>query len=263
MARDGETLDRLAGDWRIFQLRRGHRFSTDDLMTAWTAARAQPAARRLLDLGSGIGSVGLLTMWKLGAEAELLGVEVQPVSLELARRTAAYNRVCNRAEFRPGDLRDPELLAGERPFELITGSPPYIPPERGVQSPHPQRAAARIELHGDVFDYCRAAAWVLSPEGRFCFCHAAADPRPEPAIQSAGLRLLRRQDVVFRAGQPPLIALFTCGFSHQEPPRTAPEFVIRDENGRWTDEYLAMRREMGTVVWNQDHGGESRRAVGP
>ena len=28
------TLDILAGDWRIFQLRAGHRFSADDLLTS-------------------------------------------------------------------------------------------------------------------------------------------------------------------------------------------------------------------------------------
>ena len=30
---DDITLDILAGDWRIFQLRTGHRFSADDLLT--------------------------------------------------------------------------------------------------------------------------------------------------------------------------------------------------------------------------------------
>lgn len=50
------TFDILAGAWRIFQLRHGHRFSTDDLLTAWAAVRANPEARRLLDLGAGIGS---------------------------------------------------------------------------------------------------------------------------------------------------------------------------------------------------------------
>ena len=30
-----ETFDAISGHFRIFQLRRGHRFSTDDLLTAW------------------------------------------------------------------------------------------------------------------------------------------------------------------------------------------------------------------------------------
>lgn len=245
-----ETLDHLAGTWRIYQLKRGHRFSADDVLTAWTAARALPSARRLLDLGSGIGSVGLLTLWRLGLEARLVGVEVQAVSVGLARRTAAHNGLTDRVEFRHGDLRDPEAWRGEAPFPLITGSPPYLPAARSVASPHPQRAGARIELRGDVYDYCRAAARTLASGGRFCFCHAAADPRPEDAIRAAGLTLVCRQDVIFRADQPPLIALFECAFDGQRNDR--PPLLLRDAAGRWTDEYLAMRREMGTVVHNRE-----------
>jgi len=241
-----ETLDRLAGDWKIYQLKGGHRFSTDDLMTAWTAARARPQADSLLDLGCGIGSVGLLTLWKLPPCATLVGVEVQELSLELARRTVAHNGLASRVELVLQDLRE---FRSPRRFPLITGSPPYIPASKGVASPHPQRAGARLELKGDVFDYCRAAALHLAQGGQFCFCHAAADPRPEPAIEAAGLRLLHRHEVVFRPGQPPLIALFTCGWEGQREPDAT--FRIRGEDGRWTEDYLAMRAEMGTIVWNR------------
>lgn len=237
-----ETCDHLAGDWRIYQLKHGHRFSADDLLTAWTAARCSPSALRLLDLGCGIGSVGLLTLWKLPSAASLTGVEVQQVSLELARRTVAYNGLEHRVRLHHHDLR--EFQYPER-FPLITGSPPYFPEGTALRSPHPQRAAARLELHGDVFDYCRAAARHLEPQGRFVFVHAAGDPRPERAIEQAGLRLLRRQDVHVRPGKA-LIALFTCGPSGVR--QEARPFLIRDERNRWTDEYLEMRREMGTVL---------------
>ena len=63
--RHGETLDRLAGDWWIFQLERGHRYATDDLAVAWAGLRARPDARRVLELGAGTGSVGLLTLMGL------------------------------------------------------------------------------------------------------------------------------------------------------------------------------------------------------
>lgn len=244
-----ESLDRLAGDWRIFQLRKGHRFSTDDLMTAWTAGRAAPDARRLLDLGSGIGSVGLLTLWQL-PQAHLTSVEVQDMSYALMLKTIAYNGVQQRTDPRRGDLRSPDVLRADERFDLITGSPPYIPRERGVQSPHPQKAAARIELHGSISDYCVTAARHLAPGGRFCFVHAAADPRPEPAVATAGLHLISRQNVVFRSDQPPLIALFVCAAEPQ--PRCDPaDFVIRGRDGLWTDEYIQMRADMGTVVWNK------------
>ena len=30
-----ESLDAVSGHFRVFQLRKGHRFSTDDVLTAW------------------------------------------------------------------------------------------------------------------------------------------------------------------------------------------------------------------------------------
>src|SRR5215510_13753048 len=99
MTTDDLTLDTLAGDWRIFQLRSGHRFSADDLLTAWAAVRAKPAALacvRLLDLGAGVGSVGLLALWKLSPTGHLTMVVVQAVSHALACRTVAYNCLTER-----------------------------------------------------------------------------------------------------------------------------------------------------------------------
>jgi tRNA1(Val) A37 N6-methylase TrmN6 len=233
------TLDILAGDWRIFQLRHGHRFSADDLLTAWAGVQAQPTAQRLLDLGAGIGSVGLLALWKLPPTARLTMVERQTISQALARRTIVYNGLEARVACYQQDLRT--WVGGA--FDLVTASPPYIPPGKGVQPQHPQKAAARFELHGNVFDYCLTAARALAPQGRFCFCHAADDPRPEAAIRQAGLTLVSRQDVYFRASQPPRMALFICAW--QGTRTDLPALVIRDQHGHWTPAYLALRATMG------------------
>jgi len=233
------TLDQLAGHWRILQLRRGHRFSADDLLTAWAAVRAQPKARQLLDLGAGIGSIGLLVLWKLPTRGHLTMVEVQAVSHTLARHTVAYNSLGTRVTLHCMDLR--RWPGGN--FDLVMASPPYLPLARGICPQHAQKAAARFELHGNIFDYCSAAARSLTDTGVFCFSHAADDPRPEQAIASFGLTLVQRQPVCFRATLPPRIALFTCasrGIREDPPP-----LVIRDQEGRWTAEYLSIRAEMG------------------
>jgi tRNA1(Val) A37 N6-methylase TrmN6 len=233
------TLDILAGDWRVFQLRRGHRFSADDLLTAWAAVRAQPRARRLLDLGAGIGSIGLLALWKLPSEGDLTMVEVQALSHALAGRTVAHNGLGDRVTLYLMDLR--HWPGGN--FDLVTACPPYLPLARGVRSQHAQKAAARFELYGNIFDYCRAAARSLADTGVFCFCHAADDLRPEQAIATSGLPLVHRQPVHFRATLPPRIALFTCAWrgAREDP----PPLLIRDQQGRWTADYLSIREEMG------------------
>ena len=166
-------------------------------------------------------------------------VEVQAVSHALARRTVAHNGLTARVTLQLMDLR--RWPGGN--FDLITASPPYRPLARGVRPQHAQAAAARFELQGDVFDYCSAAARSLADTGVFCFCHTADDLRPEQAIATSGLTLVHRQPVYFRATLPPRIALFTCAWrgAREDP----PPLVIRDQAGRWTDEYLSIREEMG------------------
>lgn len=242
------SIDRLAGDWRIFQLRRGHRFSADDLFTAWVASSTCPGARAYADIGAGIGSVGLMTLWKLGPEATLVAVEAQEVSHRLMRRTVALNGLQGRVECRLGDLRDPGSLPERDHFDLVTGSPPYVPLGKGLVSPVPQRAAARMELRGSIFDYAATAARVVRPDGWFVVCFAAADPRGEAAIEAAGLHLRVRQDVIFRGGQPPLVTVLAATRAPGPCARREP-FAIRGADGEWTEAYFALRRAMGTEVW--------------
>lgn len=249
-----ESLDTLAGDWKLFQLKRGHRFSSDDMATAWRAAENAPVASRLLDIGCGIGSVGLLTLWRLNAiaprERTLLGVEAQEVSVGLARRTVRYNGLQDRVRIIHGDLRDPEVLPAGSSFDLITGSPPYIPPGKGLLSPVPQRAGARIELRGSIYDYCAAARRWLAPGGRFCFVMAAADPRTEDAPKQHGFSVLERWDYVFGRQREPHIATLLCARVEDvgEVERRTGRLDIRGSDGNWTDAYLRFRKDMGLAA---------------
>src|SRR4051812_34555129 len=76
---DEESLDALSGHFRIFQLKKGHRYSTDDVLTAWYGTTWCPSAQTALDLGSGIGSVGMLAAWRLQG-TRFVTVEAQDVS---------------------------------------------------------------------------------------------------------------------------------------------------------------------------------------
>src|ERR671926_8192 len=99
----GETLDAISGHFRIFQLRDGHRFSTDDVLTAWYGTTWAPSPARVLDLGSGIGSVGMVAAWRLPG-AHFVTIEAQEESVTLAARSAAYNGLEGRYEIRLGDF---------------------------------------------------------------------------------------------------------------------------------------------------------------
>ena len=240
--RPGETLDRLAGDWWIFQLARGHRYATDDLAVAWAGLRARPAARRVLELGAGTGSVGLLALLGLDPQARLVSVEAQQVSADLMARTLARNDLQASVDLRRGDLRDDAVIPERAAFDLILANPPFLPLGSATPSPVPQRAAARLEQRGDVFDYARRAAAALAPDGAWVFCHARTDPRPPAAIAAAGLRLLSRQELIFREGRGFGLALYTAAFDGAA--ETPPLLHVRDASGDWSEPWRAVRRRL-------------------
>ncbi len=248
-----ETLDAISGHFRIFQLRDGHRFSTDDILTAWYGTTWCPTAHTALDLGSGIGTVGMICAWRLPG-AKFVTVEAQSESVALAKKTARYNGIENRYEIRAGDFRAPEILGAEEKFDLITGSPPYFPLGDGVESEHPQKLACRFELRGTIADYCATAARHLAPGGFFAcvFPHEPAQrARIEAAAKNSNLVIVRKRPVVFREGDAPLIALFGMMRAEDLPEWfrgqtwTEPDLIIRARDGKIHPEYSAVKLAIG------------------
>jgi tRNA1Val (adenine37-N6)-methyltransferase len=248
-----ETLDAISGHFRLFQLRDGHRFSTDDILTAWYGTTWCPTARTALDLGSGIGTVGMICAWRLPG-AKFVTVEAQSESVALAKKSARYNGLTGRYEIREGDFRDPGILHPGEKFDLITGSPPYFPPDAGVKSEHPQKLACRFELRGSIADYCATAAKHLAPGGFFAcvFPHETAQlARVEAATKNSGLVIVRKRPVVFCEGDPALIALFGMMRAEDLPEWfrgqtwTEPELIIRTREGKIHPEYSAVKLAIG------------------
>jgi tRNA1Val (adenine37-N6)-methyltransferase len=244
-----ESLDALSGHFRIYQLRKGHRFSTDDVLTAWYGTTWVPSARRVLDLGSGIGSVAMIAAWRLPG-ARFTTIEAQDEGVRLARKSAEYNGLLDRYEIRHGDFRGPNLLsAGER-FDLVLGSPPYFPRGTGIEGEHPQKAACRFELRGDIRDYCAVASAHLDAGGVFaCVFPEEQRARVEQGAAAAALAIVRSRGVIFREGEPPLIALFAMTPRDHLPARFGtwhePPLVIRAVDGTIHPEYAAVKLAVG------------------
>ncbi len=271
---DELTDDALAGPYRVWQRRRGHRYSLDDVATAWVAARAAPGAELALDLGAGLGSVLLMLAYKL-PRAWLWGVEAQDESFALLERNCARNRVRSRVRLLRADLRGPacaqQLLGeaaarGARGFALVTGTPPYQPPGRGSVSPDPQRAHARVELRGGVEAYLQAGGELLAADGVMVVCADARAPeRVEQGARTAGLWPCSRLDVVPSAHKPALFSVFTlrrAGAAGAGVLRHEPPLFARDAHGARTEQALALRRFFDLPVAADEAPSPRRRARG-
>lgn len=248
-AEEGETRDYICGHYRIFQYVKGHRYSTDDVLTAWYGTTHAPRVARAADLGSGIGSVATIAAWRLPG-AVFSTVEAQQASIRLARKSIRFNGLESRFTLHHGDLRDASILGGEEPFDLVTGSPPYWPEGTATRAEHPQAVPARIEVRGSVVDYAAAAARILAAGGLFAFVFPTAQlDRALSAVAGAGLKLVRRRDVVFKEGEVPLITLFAASRAEDIPPTYAtwvePPLTIRRADGGVDAEYSAIRMSFG------------------
>jgi tRNA1Val (adenine37-N6)-methyltransferase len=248
-----QTLDYICGHFRLFQLRDGHRFSTDDVLTAWYGTSWCPTASAILDLGSGLGSVATIAAWRLPG-ARLVTVEALEVSVALARKSARFNGIDGRCEIRHGDFRDPDAMGPDERFDLVLGSPPYFALGTGMEGSHPQKTACRFEMRGDIADYCRVAAAHLAPGGFFACVFPLPDgqyARIRDAARDAELVIVRQRPVVFREGADPLIGLFGLMRSSDLPAdfriRTWVEapLVIRSQDGSVHPEYQALKLAIG------------------
>jgi tRNA1(Val) A37 N6-methylase TrmN6 len=252
--REGEDLCYLAGDWRILQQVNGHRWSLDDLVTAWVAANvvaARPPVR-LADLGCGIGTVLMLLAWRFPA-ADGVGIEAQAASVDLARRSLAWNGADGRCTVRHGDFRDPSLAPEAGAFDLMTGTPPYLTPGHATASHRAQCGPCHFEERGGVEAYCTTAARLLALGGRFVICAASFQHvRVTQGSTRAGLVIEEQVLVVPRAGKDALFGVYTMRRAADPPAasRLLPEhLVIRDRAGQWTPEFAAVRQAMGMPSW--------------
>jgi tRNA1Val (adenine37-N6)-methyltransferase len=245
----GEDLCYLAGEWRIFQRVDGHRWSLDDLVTAWVAAAvtADRPPARFVDLGCGIGTVLMLLAWKF-PDARGVGVEAQAASVDLARRSLAWNGAAPRCEVRHGDFRDGAALSAGGAFDLVTGTPPYLTPGHATASHRAQCGPCHFEERGGVEAYCARAATLLAPDARFVMCAAAfQDARVRAGVAAAGLTVEHDLVVVPREGKAPLFAVYVMGrhAAGDAVVASARELVVRDRAGQWTPEFRALRASMG------------------
>ena len=96
-----------------------------------------------------------------------------------------------------------------------------------------------MEFRGGLDDFCACAARALCDGGTFAFVMAAQDARCETAPAKHGFGVVRRIDVVFKAGRKPHICVCVCarlGEARLSHPRTET-LVLRDSDGKRTRAY--------------------------
>ncbi len=141
--------------------------STDSMVLAHFASL--PKNARVLDLGAGCGTLGLLLCAK-DPGCTVTGVELDPPAHEAALRSIARNQLTGRMESICADLRRHTEFLSPGSYSCCISNPPYFSGGPGSRA----LTAARREDACTLADLCKAAAWALKYGGDFFLVH-----RPE------------------------------------------------------------------------------------
>lgn len=132
-------------------------------------ARIKPE-EKVLDMGTGTGIIPILLSAKTKA-AHLTGLEIQPESADMARRSVQLNDLESRISIVEGDIKRATELFGKAAFDVVTCNPPYMIGQHGLQNPDAPKAIARHELLCTFEDVAREAAGLLRPGGKLYLVH--------------------------------------------------------------------------------------------
>ena len=207
--------------------------STDSMLLA---SFVRPA-RKMADLGSGCGTLGLLLCAK-DASVTVRGIELNQSAHLRALENIEVNRLQERLFSQMGDVREIRALFSAGSFDGVMSNPPYFPVGSGKASE--KHAQARSEETLSLRQLCEAAAWLLPTGGRFSLVHLPGrlcDVLCE--LRRVGLEPKRLQWVRHKPNAPSCLFLIEAVRGGKPGLRYEPDLIEFDENGLPTQAYRA------------------------
>jgi Predicted O-methyltransferase len=157
----------MGGRVKLLQPRRGYRIAVDAVLLA--AAVDASSGESVLDLGAGVGAVGLCIAARV-AGCHITGIELQPALAALAERNVVLNQAENRVRVFVHDLANP-LPSSLGPFDHVATNPPYLTAAVADPPPDRSKALATIESSAGLVRWLTVATGALKPAGTLLAIH--------------------------------------------------------------------------------------------
>jgi tRNA1(Val) A37 N6-methylase TrmN6 len=227
-------------------------------------AAAAPAGGigRLVDVGAGVGAVGLAILQRMNdARADL--IERDPELAALATENAALNGLRERTRVVRADVMraDERRAAGlaDAGADLVVTNPPFFEARNVRASPHPRRASAHVFADGTSAAAGAAPleAWILAclallrAGGRLIVIH-----RPEALAQILGAFGRRLGSVAILPIHPgadaPAHRILVAGVKGARGPTSLrPGLALHDPQGAFTPQVEAIHRGEALIDWGE------------
>ena len=247
-----ETLDEiLDGRLRVFQKKKGYRFSLDSILLAHFVS-LKPRDR-VIELGCGSGII-ILILAKRFSNVRCIGLEIQENLAALAGKNTQLNDLDERVEIFSGDACDIRNIFPACTFDTVIFNPPYRKLKSGRINPELEKAIARHEIKGSLKIFLKAAQYLLKPGGRvyaiypakrlveliYLFRQSGIEPKKMKLVYSDNF-----SDAEF--------ALLEGKRGGREELKMAAPLFIYDQNKKYTREMTGIFRELSR--YPADGGG--------
>ncbi|GAC1579818.1 MAG: hypothetical protein NVS3B20_10710 [Polyangiales bacterium] len=234
----------LRGKLPLAQPTRGYRTNVDALWLAAFSAKPHPPhpkqpskpSRRVLDLGSGVGAVGLALVVTATAHAATL-LDIDADLLSCARRNADEAGVSERVTTVEADLRSNLPTELQSSFDLVVANPPYGVTRASRVPLDVVRARSRVGDDKTLHQFARAARSALGAAGRACFVYPSTDlARLLRTLQRVGLEPKRLRLVHPLLDGPASVALVEAKPAKPGGLRVEAPLIAMVSAGRWSEE---------------------------
>jgi len=167
----------LGGALQVLQPQDGYRAGLDAVLLAASAPIQEGYGSRVLDVGAGVGVVGLAVARRVG-DAGVTLVERDPELAALARANVEHNDLTARVRVIEGDVTRPlrelsELAPLAESFDHVLANPPFHTEGRGTAAGDALKAAGHAMPEGSLDRWVRFMAAMARPGGRLALIHRA------------------------------------------------------------------------------------------
>ena len=240
--KEGERLDSLQRNgYDIIQHPGRFCFGMDAVLLSAFAQVKE--GEKVLDLCTGTGVLPILMEAKTRGE-HFTGIEIQPESADMAKRSVIYNHLEEKIDIICGDLREAEAYFAAASFDVITCNPPYRPVNHGIVNPSDSKAIARHEITCTLSDVLDAAKKLLRSGGRFYMVH-----RPErlaeilKKMSESGIEPKSLRVVYPTSEKEPSMILVEGRRGGKSGMKVLKPLIIFDADGKYTKEVASVYGE--------------------
>lgn len=220
---------------KIYQDTEAFNFSIDSMLLADFVSITKKV-NRICDLCSGNAPIPLYL--SLRCKANIVGVEVQKESYDLAIKSIKENDLENQIEMKLANLIDVHKELGK--FDIVTCNPPFFKIGDNQINPNDRKAIARHEVLATLDDIVKEASLLLNSKGKLAMVH-----RPDRLVEI--LEAFKKYNIEPKRLQfiyPKMnkecnhILIEGIKDGSKDGLRVLPPLYVYNEDNKWTDQIL-------------------------